>query len=66
MEIHVRADGSGWLDANIPRSELPYFARFFIGLGTDAAVSIPPELIDLVRHMLQELLGRYESNSQRS
>jgi predicted DNA-binding transcriptional regulator YafY len=66
MEIHVRADSSGWLDANIPRSELSYFARFFIGLGTDAAVSSPPELVDLIRRMLQELLGRYESNFQRS
>ncbi|MBB6735689.1 helix-turn-helix transcriptional regulator [Cohnella zeiphila] len=63
MTIHVREDGSGWLNADIPRSELPYFARFFIGLGADASVGSPPELTDLIRRMLRELLERYEGKS---
>lgn len=57
--IHVREDGTGWLEYRISASSLPYFGQFFIGLGTDAHVKAPAELIRLMREMLDELVLRY-------
>ena len=58
-KIHVREDGSGWLDYPIPVSSLPYFGQFFIGLGTDAKVKAPEELIYVMRETLNKLMEQY-------
>jgi Predicted transcriptional regulator len=57
--IHVREDGTGWLDNQIPASSLPFFGQFFIGLGTDAQVKAPAKLIDIMREMLDKLVLQY-------
>lgn len=57
--LQVLPDGSGRIDGSIPRSEMPYFARLFIGLGRDAEVLEPPELIRCMKEKLQELLDKY-------
>ncbi|MBE1446273.1 YafY family protein [Paenibacillus sp. OAS669] len=31
LQIHVREDGTGWLDDQIPTTSLPFFGQFFIG-----------------------------------
>ncbi|RXZ79715.1 YafY family transcriptional regulator [Paenibacillaceae bacterium] len=59
-KLHVQQDGSGLLDHHIPSSEIPYFAKFFIGLGQEAEVKEPPELIDCMKQLLAGLLAKYE------
>ncbi|WP_421617134.1 helix-turn-helix transcriptional regulator [Brevibacillus sp. TJ4] len=57
--LYRREDGSGWLDTDMPESEIPYFAKFFIGLGNEATVVEPPELIDQMKQLLRDILGKY-------
>ncbi|NMO95097.1 helix-turn-helix transcriptional regulator [Paenibacillus lemnae] len=52
-------DGSGAIRQSVPASEMVYFARFFIGLGDEAQVVGPPELIDEMRQQLSSMLARY-------
>ncbi|WP_163528063.1 helix-turn-helix transcriptional regulator [Halobacillus ihumii] len=59
-KIHVREDGTGWLDNNIPKNSISFFAKFFIGLGNDATVKNPPELVHCMKRMLFELMAKYE------
>ncbi|MFC4598660.1 helix-turn-helix transcriptional regulator [Cohnella hongkongensis] len=57
--IEVRSDGSGRLDQRVPESELSYFAKFFLGLGSEATVEQPPELVAGIRRLLAELTAKY-------
>ena len=57
--IAVREDGSGRLDQRGPESELPDFAKFFLGLGGEATVEGPEELVALIRKLLSELSAKY-------
>ncbi|WP_248927896.1 helix-turn-helix transcriptional regulator [Paenibacillus hamazuiensis] len=55
--LHVREDGSGWLEGDVPRTEIPFLAKFFIGLGTEAKVREPRELIDCMKRNLSEMMN---------
>ncbi|MFD2332219.1 helix-turn-helix transcriptional regulator [Cohnella sp. GCM10020058] len=57
--LEVRADGSGAIDQDVPRSELPFYAEFFLGLGGEATVVQPEALREAIRGKLSELLDRY-------
>lgn len=57
--LHVRDDNTGWLEGNVPRSDLPFLASYFVGLGKEAAVLQPKELRASIRQLLSELMGRY-------
>ncbi|MFB9275385.1 helix-turn-helix transcriptional regulator [Cohnella cellulosilytica] len=57
--IEVREDGSGRLDQRVPESELPYFAKFFLGLGGEATVEHPERLVADIRRLLAELTAKY-------
>ncbi len=57
--IDVRKDGSGRLDQRVPESELPYFSKFFLGLGGEATVEGPAELVEAIRKLLSELTAKY-------
>ncbi|ANE46439.1 DNA-binding protein [Paenibacillus swuensis] len=59
MQIHVREDGTGWMDDPIHASSLPFFGQYFIGLGMDAKVNAPDELIHVMREMLDKLMAQY-------
>lgn len=59
LQLHVREDGSGRLEGAIPASEVPYLAAFFIGLGQNATVLEPPELLGSIKQTLAELLKKY-------
>ncbi|CAM4430477.1 YafY family protein [Paenibacillus phoenicis] len=61
LKLHVREDGSGRLEGSFPISELSYLATFFIGLGQEATVLEPPELVDSIKRTLSELLDKYRS-----
>jgi len=57
--VRKREDGSGSMEGEVPRSEIPYLAKFFIGLGQDARVQRPQELVDRIRQMLSALVDQY-------
>lgn len=57
--LHIRADGTGWLEGEIPGSDLGFFARFVIGLCSEATVQEPPELVAEVRRTLADMLKKY-------
>ncbi|MEF2966400.1 YafY family protein [Paenibacillus sp. M1] len=60
VPMHVREDDSGFLKGTIPLGEIPFLARFFIGLGREATVIEPPRLLAEIRKVLSELMERYE------
>jgi len=57
--VRKRQDGTGSMEGEIPRSEIPYLAKFFIGLGRDAHVQRPQELVDRIQQMLNALVDQY-------
>lgn len=61
-KVHVRDDGTGWLNHNVPKSHISFLAKFFIGLGNDATVKNPPELINCMKRMLSEIMAKYEGS----
>jgi len=58
--LHVREDGTGWLEGPIPQSELSFYARFFIGLGMEATVKQPPELVSYMKKLFAEIMAKYD------
>ncbi|CAM4215952.1 helix-turn-helix transcriptional regulator [Paenibacillus typhae] len=57
--LHIRADGTGWLEGEAPAQDMRFFARFFTGLGNEAMVHEPPELVEELKTMLEEMLRKY-------
>ncbi|SDE11040.1 Predicted DNA-binding transcriptional regulator YafY, contains an HTH and WYL domains [Paenibacillus sp. UNCCL117] len=57
--LQVGEDGSGTIAANMPRTELSFYAEFFIGLGDEVMLEQPAELKEAIRQRLSELLARY-------
>jgi predicted DNA-binding transcriptional regulator YafY len=60
--VNVREDGTGWIEDQIKLSNIPFFAKYFIGLGEDAWVERPPELIEDMKQRLAKLLEKYKNN----
>ncbi|GIP39830.1 DeoR family transcriptional regulator [Paenibacillus sp. J31TS4] len=60
--LHIREDGTGWLEGTVSRQDLPFFARFFLRLGKDVTVNGPPELLGAIRQELTELAAHYGSS----
>ncbi|NHN29228.1 helix-turn-helix transcriptional regulator [Paenibacillus agricola] len=58
-KLHIQKDGSGWLEGGIPKVDIPFFAKFFIGLGNDATVKNPPELIVHLKQIAAEIIAKY-------
>lgn len=57
--LRVRPDGTGWLEGNWPKREFPFYAKFFVGLGQEAMVEKPAELMTAIRQHLAALTERY-------
>lgn len=57
--LHVRNDSTGWLEGNVARSDIPFFASYFVGLGKEATVWQPKELRAAIRQLLSEMMARY-------
>ncbi|WP_028778460.1 helix-turn-helix transcriptional regulator [Shimazuella kribbensis] len=60
INVNIREDGSGWLENQIDPQSIPFFAKFFIGLGKDAMVKKPSILIDKIKEMLIEMMQQYK------
>jgi len=60
--LHIRKDGSGWLEGSISPGDLPYFARFFIGLGKDVILKNSPELLEHMKKLLADISAKYDWN----
>lgn len=58
--LTIREDGSGWLEGPIPQRDLAFYARFFIGLGNEATVKQPPELISSMKRLFAEIMSKYD------
>lgn len=58
-QLHIREDGTGWLEGSIAKRDVLYFAKFFIGVGKDVTVKHPPELLDSMKCYLSELSSHY-------
>jgi len=57
--LRIRNDGTGWLEGNVTRNDIPYFASYFVGLGKDANVAQPKELRAAIRQRLSEMMVQY-------
>lgn len=62
-KLLVREDGTGMIDTEVPRSDLPFYTEFFIALGNETILHEPAELKESIRRRLSELLARYETNT---
>ncbi|MFE1627950.1 helix-turn-helix transcriptional regulator [Brevibacillus reuszeri] len=58
-QLHIREDGTGWLEGSIAKKDELYFAKFFVGVGKDVTVKHPPELLDCMKSYLTELSCHY-------
>ncbi len=57
-------DGSGYLESTVSTDDLPFFANFFISLGSEAAVEEPAELLETIRSRLEQLLEKYSGQDK--
>lgn len=57
--IDMQPDRSGRLDQSVPVSEILYFAKFFLGLGNEATVKAPQELVDCMKGILKKVMAKY-------
>jgi predicted DNA-binding transcriptional regulator YafY len=63
-KLHIRENGTGWLEGSVARRDLPFFARFIISLGKEATVKEPVELVEELKKMLAEIMGKYGFESE--
>ena len=61
IEADGEADGplSGMTEAEIPRSEIDFYALRLLSVGTDVKVESPPELIEAMRNKAREIARLY-------
>lgn len=59
--VTVHADGSGELVTEMHQSNLLYFSKFFLSMGTDAVVEEPSEMVEWIREQLQGMLRAYST-----
>jgi predicted DNA-binding transcriptional regulator YafY len=57
--LHHQEDGGGWVDGHFPKRDLPFLAKFFMGLGEDATVRQPLELVHGMKEILSRLMDKY-------
>jgi predicted DNA-binding transcriptional regulator YafY len=62
----IEADGevvdglrSGMVEAEIPRSEIDFYASRILSVGTDVKVESPPELVEAMRNKAREIAQLY-------
>jgi predicted DNA-binding transcriptional regulator YafY len=59
--IAAEEGGGGTLEAEIPLSEIDYYASRLLSVGTDIFVDSPPELIEAIQNKAREVISLYRS-----
>src|SRR5215203_2427957 len=59
----IEADENGVIEAEIPRSEIDYYASRLLSVGTDVFVDSPPELIEAIETKGREIALLYRSRT---
>jgi len=54
-------DGGGIVEAEIPPSEIDYYASRLMGVGTDVVVDSPAELVEAIRDKAREVVCLYRA-----
>ncbi|PEV50798.1 transcriptional regulator [Bacillus thuringiensis] len=57
--IQMSKDGSGTINTYLNKEEIPYMSEFFFGLGANAKVQEPVEMVDLIKRHAINLLNMY-------
>lgn len=52
--------GSGTFEAEVPHSEVDYYASRLLSVGTDIFVDSPPELVEAIQNKAREVIRLYE------
>ncbi|GAV10912.1 hypothetical protein PBN151_0839 [Paenibacillus sp. NAIST15-1] len=58
--LTVREDGTGVINHVIAATEVGYLADILFGMGTDAHVIEPPEIIELIQQKAKQLIAQYQ------
>jgi predicted DNA-binding transcriptional regulator YafY len=53
-------DDGGTLEAEIPHSEMDYYASRLLSVGTDIYVDSPPELVEAIQNKAREVIRLYD------
>jgi predicted DNA-binding transcriptional regulator YafY len=61
--IEAQEGGGGTLEAEIPRSEIDYYASRLLSVGTEIFVDSPPELVEAIQNKAQEVIRLYGPRS---
>ncbi|HZC85318.1 MAG TPA: WYL domain-containing protein, partial [Rubrobacter sp.] len=61
--IEAQEGGGGTLEAEIPRSEIDYYASRLLSVGTEIFVDSPPELVETMQNKAQEVIRLYGPRS---
>jgi predicted DNA-binding transcriptional regulator YafY len=57
--IEAQEGGGGTLEAEIPRSEIDYYASRLLSVGTEIFVDSPPELVEAIQNKAREVIRLY-------
>ncbi|MGF7029187.1 putative DNA-binding transcriptional regulator YafY [Paenibacillus mucilaginosus] len=58
--LHEREDGTGVIDTDVNRGDIPFYTDFFISLGDEVKLIEPAELKESIRRRLIGLLKKYQ------
>ena len=61
--IEAQEGGGGTLEAEIPCSEIDYYASRLLSVGTEIFVDSPPELVEAIQNKAQEVIRLYGPRS---
>jgi predicted DNA-binding transcriptional regulator YafY len=62
-QVAVDESGAGLIDASIPESEVDYFARRLLPLGTDVVVESPPQLTAALQRLAEGVASLYRDGA---
>ncbi|MBU5591648.1 YafY family transcriptional regulator [Clostridium sp. MSJ-4] len=61
-KIIINYDGTGFIDTAIDIRDVDYYSDFLLGVGTDATIESPCEIVDLILEKIDNIKNNYKSN----
>ena len=58
-KIKINDDGTGIIDTTIDINDIDYYSDFLLGVGTDAFVQSPKEVVDLILEKIDKIKDNY-------